>query len=207
MLQEPRNGKNGNGENALASDDYSYDVFLSYSFKTDVQEWVNNKFYPNFSDPLDEELIQRGLHPPPSKGRVCLAKREIRPGDPWPDELQEQLLRSKVLVAICSPHYFVSRWCQAEWQTFQSRAPKLIIPLLYYGSDDYLLPRLQQIQAVDFRRFREIPGGRMARFKDEVTTLAMAVAEKVAAAPPFSGMAPSVILSVPTTPNVSFLSL
>jgi hypothetical protein len=199
-------GQRGNGQ-AAAHGGYLYDVFLSYSFKPDIQHWVNTKFYPNFVNPLDEELIQLGMIAPPPNGRMCLAKRELRAGDPWPDELKNQLQHSKVMIAVCSPSYFASGWCKSEWETFRVRAPKLIIPVLYSGADDFLLPRIQPIQGDDFREFRNIPGGAMARFRNRLATLANAVAAKVNQAPSFSGNFPSVVMPAVPTPNTQFLSL
>jgi hypothetical protein len=199
----------GNGRTGVVAppaNDYHYDVFLSYSYKPDQKNWVGRKFYPNFIDPLDSALIQLGLYPGPWGGRVYVAEREMRPGDYWPLQLQEKLQRSKVLVAICSPHYFVSGWCKSEWQTFRSRAPNLIVPVLYDGSNNYLDPYIQPIQADDFRTFIEIPGGAMARFRTRLRSLAAAVAAKVADAPPYGGTFPPIIVP-PSTPNATFMSL
>lgn len=199
------NGQNGNGQGTNPAA-YEYDVFLSYSYRADQTEWVRDKFEPNFQYPLDDELTQLGLVTPPPKGRICVAKREITAGDIWPNELQEELQRSKVLVAICSPKYFTSAWCLSEWKTFQQRAPELIVPVLYYGSDDYLYQRIQPIQGEDFRDFRDIPGARKHLFTARLEKLAHVVAKKVLDAPSFNGGFPSVI-SGAATPNVQFLSL
>ena len=195
---------NGNGTSPTPTD-YLWDVFLSYSFKTDVKEWVKNKFVKKFVDDLESNLIQHGLYPPPA--RVYVAPREMKPGEIWPTALQEALKRSKVLVAICSPHYFVSGWCISEWNTFLKRAPELIVPLLYYGTDQYLLPRVNPIQYSDFRDFREIPGGRVPRFNQKIEEFASDVALRVSRAPMFSDSFPSVTLPTLPAANVSFLSL
>lgn len=205
MMSNGNGNGNGNGNANPTSADYMYDVFLSYSFKTDVKDWVQDKFSESFQDYLESNLIQLGLYPPPA--RVYIAPREMKPGDIWPNALQEALKGSKVLVAICSPHYFVSGWCQSEWTTFQRRAPELIVPLLYYGRDEYLLPRVNPIQYADFRDFREIPGGRMARFRQKVEEFASEVANKVSQAPPFSSSFPSAPQPTIPPPPVSFLSL
>jgi hypothetical protein len=194
---------NGNGANAN-SNNYNYDVFLSYSFKTDVKEWVTSKFSQTFQEDLESQLIQLNLYPPPA--RVYVAPREMKPGDVWPLKLQEALKYSKVLVAICSPHYFVSGWCKSEWETFQQRAPDLIVPVLLNGKDDFLLPRINPLQAADFRGFRFI-GGQTAKFRKTIETFASDVAAKVAKAPPFSSSFPSVSLPAVPIQNVSFLSL
>jgi hypothetical protein len=197
---------NGNGNsNGGNPNDYIYDVFLSYSFKTDVKEWVTNKFSQRFRDDLESNLIQLNLYPPPA--RVYVAPREMKPGDIWPKALEEALKRSKVLVAVCSPHYFVSGWCLSEWTTFQQRAPDLLVPLLYYGKDNYLLPRVNPLQYADFRDFREVPGGKVAKFYDRIEQFASDVADKVAKAPVFSNAFPSAPQPTVPTTNVSFLSL
>ena len=196
---------NGNGSRDNPPPDYNFDVFLSYSFKTDVKEWVKNKFSDKFRDDLESNLIQLELYPPPA--RVYVAPREMKPGDIWPNELQEALKRSKVLVAICSPHYFVSGWCKSEWTTFQQRAPDLIVPLLYYGKDEFLLPRVNPIQYADFREFREVPGGKAAKFKQKIEQFASDVAVKVSQAPGFSSSFPTVPQPPLPPPPVTFLSL
>jgi len=200
------NGQNGNGQGAGGNEDYQYDVFLSYSYKSRVKDWVTEKFNPEFEEWLDSQLIQLES-PMLEKGRVCLAKREIKPGDQWPAELQEQLRRSKVLVAVCSPHYVISGWCKSEWETFQNRAPGLAIPALYDGSNDFFKKNFGSVQYQDFRDFREIPGGRVHLFREEVRNFAEFVATKVICAPPFDSAAPSVVLAAAQTPHVFYQSL
>lgn len=93
------------------------------------------------------------------------------------------------MVAICSPPYFVSGWCLSEWDTFRRRAPKLLIPVLYYGNDTYLKRHIDPIQGEDFREFRHMAPGRVHQFNSRIDRLAEVVASKVAAAPPFSAVA------------------
>ena len=189
---------NGNGD---TPNDYQYDVFLSYSFKEDVRDWVAEKFYPNFVRLLDTEfvelsllypdLIESGRYRPPqdaaedAKKRIYDAKVMTQAGDVWSDELQGALRRSRVLVAICSPHYFASRYCRSEWRNFKERGPNLIIPVIYYGSNELIIPRVEGIQYDDFREFIEIYGDAVGRFRNRLRTLAKAVAAKAFAAPAY----------------------
>lgn len=216
------NGQNDNSHGGGAQDEYMYDVFLSYSYKPSVQNWVHARFYPKFDEWLDSALLDRGVDAPPAPGaRVCLAKRELKPGDTWPDMLREQLWRSKVLVAICSPHYFSSSWCKAEWESFRQREGdprkfRLRIPLLYDGSDNYLIPKINQIQYADFRNYiytspamdNTVEG---LEFEKALRKFAIDVAEVVADAPPLNGVMSSALLAVappPTPPpSAQFLSL
>jgi hypothetical protein len=197
------NGSNGNGNGASGHSDYRYDVFLSYSFKPDVKEWVSNKFHPTFMSPFENELIQCQLYPPPP--RVYVAPHDIVPGDVWTQELEEGLKYSKVLVAICSPAYFVSNWCLSEWQAFLDRGPELIVPVLYYGNDSYLMPLVNPIQYADFRDFKN--GRITSAFRNAVDGLAATVAAKVAAAPPFSNSFPAALLPPIPVTNVALSTL
>lgn len=215
---------NGNGYNSqfAAQEDYLYDVFLSYSYKPNAQNWVHTRFYPKFDEWLDSALLERGVDVPPEPGaRVCLANRELRPGDVWPDTLREQLRRSKVLVAVCSPHYFSSTWCKIEWECFRQREGdprkfRLRVPLLYNGADKYLTPLIDKIQTVDFRKYFGVspamdstPEG--YEFEKALKQFAVDVADVVADAPAFvSGMLPVVLAPMPPpmpTPNARFISL
>jgi hypothetical protein len=193
-------GQNGNGN--PAANDYHFDVFLSYSYKPDVKDWVHKKFLTYFCTRLDIELTQLNLLSPTAEERIYVAKREIRPGDYWPDELEDNLRRSKVLVAVCSPHYFISGWCKTEWASFKARAPNLVVPVLYDGSDEYLKPRIDPIQGDDLREFRNFPGARRFQFTNRLDALARNVAARVNNAPSFDPAFPIIRLdaAIPNTP-------
>jgi hypothetical protein len=193
------NEQNSNGD--AATNDYHFDVFLSYSYKSDVEDWVHKKFLSYFCTRLDIELTQFDLLSPTAEERIYVARREIKPGDYWPDELEDNLRRSKVLVAVCSPHYFISGWCKTEWASFKARGLRLIIPVLYDGSDEYLKPRIDPIQGDDLRVFRNFPGARRYMFEERLDALAKNVAARVNAAPSFDPAFPIVRMStlIPNT--------
>jgi hypothetical protein len=203
------NGKAGGGG---AGGDYLYDVFLSYSYKPDVRDWVAKKFLPNFRDPLYNALValSNARYPPPpvEVARVYDARQNMRPGDVWPDELRQALQRSRVLLAICSPPYFVSGWCVSEWQAFKNRGQNLIVPVIYDDTEDFLLDpnRIGTIQHDDFREFMDT-SPTAAGFRARVRALARVVAARVLAAPPYNppGVPPAAVPS--STPNVSLLTL
>lgn len=191
-----------------AGEGYLFDVFLSYSYKSPSKEWATKTFNPLFEKWLDLVLVGLGSEQPPQGGkRVCVAKREMAPGDHWETELEEQLRRSRVLVAILSPHYFISGWCKSEWSTFRQRAPELVIPVLFYGTDEYLKPHVSGIEYTDFRDFKVVAPWRRAQFEQKLIAFTEGVAQKVVSAPPFSAAAPSVILPAAPPPNVEFMSL
>ncbi len=209
-------------DHLAAQDGYLYDVFLSYSYKPNAQHWVHTRFYPKFNEWLDSALLGLDVDAPPEPGgRVCLAKRELRLGDVWPDALREQLRRSKVLVAICSPHYFRSEWCKIEWDCFRQREGnprmfRLRLPLLYDGENEYLMPKIDNIESIDFREYiytspamDKEPEG--YRFERALKEFAVKVAAVVADAPMFDrGMLPVVLAPMPPpmpTPNTPFISL
>lgn len=118
---------------------YEFDVFLSYSRKGSSPRWVHNHFLPKLRDCLTDEI---GYVP-----RVY-ADHEAEPGSVWPARSARMLSRSKILVAIYSPQYFRSHWCQAEWKSMAAReevlglaTPELpnglIFPVLYSDSHNF----------------------------------------------------------------------
>ena len=86
-------------------DDFTYDVFLSYS---------------SADKPTVRELVERlrgdGL-------RVWFDEWEIRPGDSIPAKIEAGLEHSRVLVLCMSAHAFGSDWAQLEAGTFRFRDP------------------------------------------------------------------------------------
>lgn len=93
---------------------YEYDVFLSYSRKAPVGDWVRNHFFPLLEMWLPQQL--------PYQAKVFVdAAMDEEPGVKWPDRLRSALLKSKCLVAVWSPSYFRSEWCVAEWKSMVAR--------------------------------------------------------------------------------------
>jgi hypothetical protein len=92
--------------------DYRYDVFLSYSRRSPVGEWVRNHFHPL----LDNWLSSVMQHEP----RIFVDwNQEV--GANWPANIQRALIDSRMLVSVWSPQYFRSDWCVAEWHSMRAR--------------------------------------------------------------------------------------
>jgi WD40 repeat protein/transcription elongation factor Elf1 len=98
------------------SNEFEYDVFLSYSFKD-----------KGIVHPLAERLKQDGL-------RVWLDAWSIQPGDSIPLKIQHGLELSRTLLMCMSPAYFASDWGKLEHHTLLFRDPtnaqRRFIPLL-----------------------------------------------------------------------------
>jgi hypothetical protein len=70
-----------------------------------------------------------------------LAGKDIRLGQPWPDELDQALQSCKVFLPLLSPDYLTSDYCGREWAAFRirqaaatppgQRHPPLILPILW----------------------------------------------------------------------------
>lgn len=129
----------GSGEGAAARV-YQYDVFISYQ-RGDrvVPAWVRNHFHPRLSELLDTNLDRE----------VKVFFDETLPtGSHWPVELRSALQRTRILVPVCSPKYFQSEWCLAEWHSMARReelvsraAPdrprRLIYPVIFCDSRNF----------------------------------------------------------------------
>lgn len=118
---------------------YQWDVFISYSRRGDVPEWMKNHFHPRLQNSLDGHMRD--------EPRIFLDDG-LEAGSVWPDRLEHALVRTKILIAIFSAQYFRSRWCLAEWDSFaqrerlvgrrgSGRQHDLIIPILFQDSDNF----------------------------------------------------------------------
>lgn len=84
---------------------YKHDIFISYTHNH-IKEWVNQHFYPLFAIYLEGSLGR--------KPDIFIDNQGILTGDSWPLRLKEALAYSRCVVAIWSPSYFTSEWCQRE---------------------------------------------------------------------------------------------
>lgn len=118
---------------------YEYDVFLSYTRAAGAQEWVEQCFWPQLRDALENHMARS-----PS---VFVDFRSIETGSEWPEVLERALKHSRVLVAVWSPPYFRSGWCVAEWQSMRrrqldesasmGRELRLIHPIVFADGDHF----------------------------------------------------------------------
>jgi hypothetical protein len=91
---------------------YNYDVFLSYRHAGVVHEWVHEHFYPRLSEWLSGAA---------TRDVAVFIDSSIEAGQVWPIALRNALCGSRVMVAVYSPQYFHSAWCQAEFRTILAR--------------------------------------------------------------------------------------
>ncbi len=90
--------------------EYLYDIFVSYDFS--LSEWVLE-----FMESLRHEL---GLLLP-EEAKVFIDVSEIRAGL-LEENLNDALLRSKVLIAFMTPRYFSNPFRRREFRTFSERS-------------------------------------------------------------------------------------
>lgn len=119
------------------ADGYEYDVFVSAASGSPVEEWVDNHFLGMLRVHLSNEMAD--------EPKVFWYK-EQGPGVDWKKNIEKELSRSRILVAILSPHYFRSDWCMAEFESVIEREKKLglgelerpeglIYPVLFSNGD------------------------------------------------------------------------
>jgi hypothetical protein len=141
--------------NPIDDNGYQYDIFLSYTKRGKVQQWIQNHFHPLLLSSLADEL---------SREPRIFFDAAMETGSRWPASLAQALLRSKMMVAIWSPSYFMSTWCVAQLESMQDREqrlspdksarlnPSLIYPIVYSGPQNF--PQYaQRRQARDLRQW------------------------------------------------------
>lgn len=96
---------------------YTYDVFLSYKTGPVFGEWVGEHFLENFKARFDNALGE--------EAKIFIDQNNIHAGEAWPESLKKALSESKCMVAVWSPLYFKSPWCQKECAVMLYREKRL----------------------------------------------------------------------------------
>lgn len=181
--------------------DYRYDVFISYRRTKLIQPWVSNYFLQYFEEYLLDRLAELDY---PDDPRIFFDQIDNEPGDAWPQNLANALSTSKVLVSVCSPTYFRSKWCLSEWNSFLKREQflnitGLRIPVRHNDCENYL----QDIQWSDFSEYTTpatewYQSAQAKPFYDKINEVARKVARAIIAAPPFAAWPP---VQAPDSPS------
>lgn len=126
---------------------YEHDIFVSYSRSPTVGQWVCNHLVPRLEARLGN--ISR------DKPKI-FCDFKIEEGTNWPAELKRQLRGSRLLLTIWSADYFRSRWCMAEWESFQRReaelglfsdaSPQGLVYPVRYADGEHFHPRAKETQ-------------------------------------------------------------
>ncbi|WP_424185467.1 TIR domain-containing protein [Actinokineospora sp. G85] len=133
---------------------YEYDVFISFDRKAaHVAEWVARHFAPMLKRYLQDNLGDVGVFTP-GAGRT---------GDRWPLRLRHALLRTRLLIPVCTPNYFRDEWCGAEWDSMAERErttgmasreiPNGLIHPVIFGDSATYPPHAHERTMVDFREY------------------------------------------------------
>lgn len=165
---------------------FTYDIFLSYSRKHPHSQWVNEVFYPLFVPYVEDALN--------SKITVFKDDIEIKCGNEWEKTILKSLLKSRIMVPILSPSYFMSEWCRREFQVFHCRQIKqgfmseqnpsgLIVPVRI-NDGDFFPDCVKKIQSLDCRNHFRIGEGfkataRYVELQDKLLLWANEVAQAI----------------------------
>ncbi|GHF49838.1 toll/interleukin-1 receptor domain-containing protein [Amycolatopsis bartoniae] len=162
---------------------YEYDVFISYRRGGGtLPEWVRNHFHPRLSALLEDYL---------GESRVFLDDK-VPTGASLPSEQRDALLRSRILVPVCSPPYFHDEWCLSEWASMAERerllgAARLIYPVVFCDSVNFpewaherKLRHFNELNQPDVQ-FQASPA--YVDFHQEMKTVAVELVELIGQAP------------------------
>lgn len=163
---------------------YTYDVFISYSRRRLPETFVSQNLVPLLTQWIEEQWERSAT--------FFLDTDAIRTGDVWARTIVNALKSSRVLLAVWTPSYFRSSWCQFEWQTFQERAQAVGTPLslpLLLADGEFLPPTVRSVQYVDVRSYARVGKAfqdtpTWVEFQGVVETLARDVARLLNLAPP-----------------------
>ncbi len=191
-------------------EDYLYDVFISYRHKQPVLGWVTYNFKP-----LLEQWLPNFM-PYDHETRIFIDS-QIETGAEWPATLRRALIKSRCLLAIWSPEYFRSKWCEAELQSILLREqmlglrteehPNGLIYAVLFAGAGCLPSKVQAIQYKDLSRwnypyasFRKNP--QFLFFDRKVQQMCRELAIMIQSAPPWQENWPVVTPEV--SPSITF---
>ena len=89
----------------------NYDIFVSYARRDDADGMV--------SALIDRIRDDFARFSPAFPLQVFFDRDDIHDLSDWQSRLRHGLERSKVMLAVLSPHYFASDWCRREWETYR----------------------------------------------------------------------------------------
>ena len=122
---------------------YLYDVFLSYSERDS-----------SIAFPIRDELQRGGA-------RVFMAKKSLRAGDDFAEEIRLSLHGSAEIWVILSPNSLNSEWVTTEWGAAWV-LDKKIVPILHRCDIPQIPERLRRLHCVDAAKVGEVIKERLA---------------------------------------------
>jgi TIR domain len=167
-------------------DGYENDVFISYRRTGNVAGWVQRHLSEVLTSCLEDEL---------DRSPKIFIDNDLDTGAIWPDKLEKSLHRSRLMVAVLSPPYFTSSWCQAEWRSMFLREQmlgleadeRLIFPLVFSDGDrfpDYAKARKSRSMKAWGYPYPQFAGSQdFLRFHDEVRKVACEIAGRLDSVP------------------------
>jgi hypothetical protein len=183
----------------MSTIDYEHDVFISLAHNSHSLQWLDERFLPNFTPFLADELGRSE-----KQVDIYVAKKIMAAGTYWPDELAENHARSRTLLALLSRSYRSREYCQIEFSLMKAREARarmreekrqsLIIPVFIHdGEDKEYRDILDGIEPIDLVRPRMLCCNCMSQKGKDAHTLeilirriASVTADAIRDAPPFS---------------------
>lgn len=173
------------------SDDYCFDVFISYKSFDSTVTWFEKYLEP---------MLKHALSLPLDREPQIFFDKKIRAGRDFPLELARALARSRILICLWSAGYLNSEWCAKELALMferegqsDSRSHKkptgLIAVFSIHSHGKNVPPLLDRVQARDlspyFKPIMAENGRTREELYDAVNEAAESLAEMIRHAPTF----------------------
>jgi len=179
---------------ASVSDGYQFDVFVSYARNPMTDDWMREMIT------LLHEWIEETSG---RTARIFFDVKELEMSLTLTQIVENALRKSKMMLALISPRYFVGKWTIAEWKTFAARermlSPRrpIIVPAVIHGGDAFPV-WARDHEWVDLRKYAagpKIPPNSPLyfRFNEAMMGLAKIVTQTIAGAPAFNKKWPVVL--------------
>lgn len=119
--------------------------FMSYARADD--QYRDAEYVRTFYEDLKSEVATKVKDQSGSMG--FLDQANLKPGDPWPDDIARAVRTCRTFVPVMTARYFTREYCGKEWTIFEERCeplrvngklPPLIIPVLWVSPVEGELP-------------------------------------------------------------------
>lgn len=91
---------------------YDFEIFCSYARIDNDGEWVEK-----FVSELAKNIHKLTGFP----SQIFIDRESLLTANIWESKIQSALEKSRLMIAIISPSYVCSEWCEREWKMFVSR--------------------------------------------------------------------------------------
>ena len=137
---------------------FLHDVFISYATASDLMDGLVRSFRDLLAEAIGEEGLRVNKEDFTEGVDILLDRRGFKSGEDLPEQVRASARGTAVFIAVHSPAYLKSKWCEGEAREFTSNYdplhPNLEGRLFVISLNARVSPGQSPVEALRRRRFR-----------------------------------------------------